>query len=80
MQAQPSEPLLPAFAHLPWPPRCLQTDVQTQLVRAGLSDVRHLDEESAALKAAAAERDAAIRAATSQHDAAVRFLNQRLQR
>ena len=58
----------------------LQTEVQAALVKASMADVRQRDEECAAVKEAAAERDTAIRAATSRRDAAARFLNQRLQR
>ncbi|KAL4436789.1 hypothetical protein ABPG75_003928 [Micractinium tetrahymenae] len=56
------------------------TEVQSSLVKASLADVKQLDEESAALRAAVEERDKAILAATSQRDQAVRFLNQRLHR
>lgn len=53
--------------------------MQSALVEASLADVRQLEQEAAALKAACLERDAAIRAAASQRDATRRALNQRLQ-
>ncbi|PRW58036.1 coiled-coil domain-containing 146-like [Chlorella sorokiniana] len=56
------------------------TSVQEALVAASLADVRQLEEDTAALRVAAVERDTAIRGTMSQRDAAVRFLNQRLQR
>lgn len=71
----------PAALCLPCFPRAdLQTGVQSALVEASLGDVRQLEQEAAALKAACLERDAAIRAAASQRDATRRALNQRLQK
>jgi hypothetical protein len=60
--------------------QCLQTTVQTELVKACMVDVEQLGNECTALKEAAAERDAAIRVAMSQREASMRLLNQQLQR